>query len=217
MPRQNQKGLRGSSAAGQRGRSHADSNARGSATPQGLAWNAASMGIRSGLGLGPPSSEERDSRQVGAPGGGIPPHDRPTPEGASLGRRASGRGVAASVTWLPGCGRRPRTGDVVLPRASASTPVLLTAKDTVRALRVGPRLSASEAREIAKQAAHGKSAGARVLRHRAGRVDLSLPSHVPAYRADATRAVMRLTRRMIGRAVGIRGCLEGLREIGWCA
>lgn len=116
------------------------------------------------------------------------------------------------LTWAPGCGRRPTTGDVV-PSRTGRAAVVLSGRDGGKALRCTGRLSASEARALARQAAQGTAVGAAVVRERAGHpAGRVIPHRAP----ERYRAVLRWTLRAIGRPAGLRACLAGLRAIGWC-
>lgn len=193
--------------------------------------NGGSIGADAGIiGAGAASAMERDSQPGAAPPGGGAVSPRAAASGAHAGggrgrARAAGDdrhghggiprppGLPLGVTWWPGCGRKARTGDVAAGQRSTTALTVLSGRDGGRKLRCSGRLSPSEARAIAKHAATGATTGVRVLLDKGGR-DPGRP--IPNAASDRTRAVLSMTRRVIGRPVGIRECMRGLRAIGWC-
>lgn len=208
MPRSSNRGRNGNSHETRSNRMSAAASYHGHS--QRCHRNGDAQGISHGSGSGfgsavlgegaPAPAMERDSRAVGAPPG----------VGGGGGR------LHPAVTWWPGCGRKARAGDGVPSKGAAKGSrcfVVLKGRDAMREARCTGKLSEAEARAIAQPAASQALTGGRVLAMKAGRAQgLTLPKHP----ADRTRAVMRLTKRVIGRPVGIKACMEGLRAIGWC-
>lgn len=149
------------------------------------------------MGVGAASAEDRDSQREAAPLG--------------VG------GVPGKVDAPPN--RKRTAGDLVAIRADGS-PLHLTADKGRRKLRGTGDLSPSEAREIARCArSHGLTAGVRVVRWHAG----STLHPVPAARSDRQQAVLRWSRRVIGRPVSWTTIATGLAQVGaleplrrWC-
>lgn len=185
---------------------------------------------RKSLGWGQPLLE-RDSRAIAAPPAVTPPAPLPVtaaaaPTGELVAPAADGvtrpatapvprpAGMHPSVTWWRGCGRPLRKGDVA-PSRRAKGAIALKGRDGGKDLRAGPPLSPAEARAIVPQIERQASSGAAVVASMAGRRVLRpLPT---ARRPERCRSVLRWTMRVLGRPVGIRGVMAGLRAIGYCA
>lgn len=141
---------------------------------------------------------ERDSCAVAAP-------PAVTPVGAAPGRPLTTRERRHAAARAAN-GGRIGTGSVVAGGFA------LGGRDWARKARSGGPLSEAEAMAIAAHVAAQRSAGAAVVASRAGR----RPSRpLPSDSGDRTRAVFRLTHRVIGRPVGIRETVTGLRRIGF--
>ena len=141
---------------------------------------------------------ERDSCAVAAP-------PAVTPVGAALGRPQTTRERRHAAARAAN-GGRIGTGSVVAGGFA------LGGRDGGKALRSSGPLSEAEARAIAPLIASQRSVGAAVVAKAAGR---TLRRTLPKWASDRTMAVLRLTRRVIGRPVGIRETVAGLRRIGF--
>lgn len=185
---------------------------------------------RKSLGWGQPLLE-RDSRAIAAPPAVTPPAPLPVtaaaaPTGELVAPAADGvtrpatapvprpAGMHPSVTWWRGCGRPLRAGDVA-PSRRANGTVALDGPSKVRSWRSTGPLSESEARKIVAQVERQSCSGAFVVAVKAGRPPIR-PCSIARRSPERTRSVMRWTMRVLGRPVGIRGVMAGLRAIGYC-
>lgn len=154
---------------------------------------------------------ERDSKRSVAPLG--------------VGGGGTGRpeGVPSCVTWLPGDGRKARTGDVVGGKGHRYVTTLANGAAIRRKLRCtgggrsltgrgGTPLTRKDARRIAQRLRRGeRHSGARVTLHTCNILHVPVPNR----KACRTRAVLAWTLRVIGRPVGIRAVKRGLALIGF--
>lgn len=170
------------------------------------------------------AGERRGNLQLqAAPAWNVTPGDSQLP--VRLG--VDGRPLPPGCTWAPGCGRKARTGDVVPAPRSART-WRLTGKDAGKRLRIVPAEPGDGRKLVAALAARTppRWSGARAIVQalvRAGH----RPSLIPVARFRYLRGLgvagedarfdagRRWTRRVLGRAIGIRAAVAAiLRECG---
>ena len=190
--------------------------------------------LRDGLGWGQPLLE-RDSRALAAPPAVTPRAPLPSTAAAAAAAESGGllapaadgvtrpatapvprpAGLPPEVTWWRGCGRPLRKGDVAPSRRSSGT-VALDGPSKVRSWRSTGPLSESEARKIVPQIERQGCTGAAVVAQVAGRRPLRPCPSPRRSSPERCRSVLRWTMRVLGRPVGIRGVMAGLRAIGYC-
>ena len=123
--------------------------------------------------------------------------------------------MPSGATWWPGCGRKARTWDPLPSQCGRYVVTMIGGKLEPRRVRkAGSKLSAAEGRRVANVLLQPKPlcSGARVLLQRTGEAPKDLVA--PKYPADRTRAVIAWTQRLLGRSVGIRACVQGLKDAG---